>query len=202
MITQRRIPNAEKWTEMYTLSILYDIRKRARSNYTLYLGRVLAEMGYYAHLWCYWKRKWKDKDDIMDIMYNIEAIFEAKLYEAALNNQVNARVAMMGLRRNHGWKEDASAYEAEAEPEVQKPGMVVHLEDRIMVARPGRTETFWRAGESPMEKALLLEKREQSIENNESQPAMAVFDNDEASIDNGELKMDNEIQKNPDPLTS
>jgi hypothetical protein len=183
----RKVPNAEKWTEMYTLSILYDIRKRARSNDTLYLGRVLAEMGYYAHLWCYWKRKWKDKDDIMDIMYNIEAIFEAKLYEAALNNRVNARIAMMGLRRNHGWKEEESAYEPEPEPEEAKPGMLVQLGDSVMLVKPGKTEVFWREGASPREKALLAEHREERIENNDNTQWRSTGDDtgDESLPDNG-----------------
>jgi hypothetical protein len=192
MNTERKIPNAEKWTDMYTLSNLYEIKKRAKDATTLYLGRALADRGLYAHVWCYWKRKWKDHEEIMDMIYNIEALFEAKLYEAALHKRVSARIAMMGLKRNHGWKEEVPAYEPAPEPEVAKPGMLVQLGDSVMLVKPGKTEIFWREGESPREKALLLEHREQRIENNDnSQWRWTGADAGDGSLtDDGELDME------------
>ena len=158
------IPNAEKWTEMYTLSILHEIRWKARDVETLYLGRALADLGLYAHVWRYWKKKWRDNNDVMDIIYNVEALFEAKLYEAALFKRIDTRIAMMGLKRNHGWKdEDLSFAGPPAEPVDpmvkgmnldDAPGSSFILQNEIWYVGDGPERRFYAEGYSPSEQAL------------------------------------------------
>jgi hypothetical protein len=153
----KRIPNAEKWTEMYTLTHLHDIRRRAQDTTTLYLGRALAGMGLYAHVWCYWRRKWRDHDTIMDMMYHIEALFEAKLYEAALSRQVSPSIAMLGLRRNHGWAPDQPGYSDEPAVPATDGGMYIKLGDRLVISGNEAAGSYIREQDPPQVQALMTE---------------------------------------------
>ena len=102
-------PNAQKWTEETVISLLLAIELDARTGDSYFLGKALTKQCLYRHVWSYWKRKFYDNDDIIELMLRIESLFEAKLLDGALQNKISAWVAVLTLKNNYHWSEKPSA---------------------------------------------------------------------------------------------
>ena len=103
METTVRIPNAEKWTKGLVSEYLDLMRKDAVNEDVDYLGIGLIRQGLYIQIWAYWKKKFEDDDDIMEVMMLIESIFEARLVRGALRKEIAPAFAIFLLRNNHHW---------------------------------------------------------------------------------------------------
>jgi len=139
MNTPKRLPNATKWTEERVIEHLKEIRRHSFQGDVMYLGRALIREGLYGHVWSYWKRLFANNDAILEAMYQIEYVFEARLFESALKKEVSPWVAIFGLKNNHRWCE-----KPEPEPEEKKETpMIIELsEDTLIMVRTGRSDEF------------------------------------------------------------
>lgn len=103
METTDKKPNAQKWTVEKVGKHLDAIETEAWRGYSLFLGSALAKRGLQRHVWSYWKRIFAYDDNILERMYVIDGIFEAKIFEAGLLGFVPARVAIQTLKLTYGW---------------------------------------------------------------------------------------------------
>lgn len=141
MTFNKPMPNAQKWTEERVSEHLVAIYRDTFNEDTIYLGRALVNQGLYPDVWRYWKKIFARHDNIIETMKQIEAAFEAKLFEGALRKKLSPWISMFALRNNHGWKEN----QYEVEEEKQVPPMIIELsEDEIMIVGPGYDEMYKR----------------------------------------------------------
>ena len=96
-------PNAQKWTIEIVKDELDGIEKEAESGTSYFLGRALAKAGLYKQVWSYWKKTFRDNDDIIEQMLRIETLFEAKILEGALKKELSGPVAALTLKFNYNW---------------------------------------------------------------------------------------------------
>ena len=143
----KQMPNAYKWTEERVGEHLIAIYKDAFNADTMYLGRALVREGLYPEVWSYWKKIFAKNDNIQETMLQIEAIFEARLFEGALKKEMASWVAIFGLKNNHKWCEK---HDPEPEENKGSPMIIELTEDKIMIIDHGFSGTFKRidGGES------------------------------------------------------
>lgn len=84
---------------------LNEIMKDADIGPSYFLGRALAKRGLYKHVWPYWKKIFRDNDDIMERMMHIETLFEAKIVEGALKKELSGSIAALTLKYNYEWSD-------------------------------------------------------------------------------------------------
>ena len=130
MSTLQKMPNAQKWTEERVLMNLIAVEKMSREDEIIYLGTALNRQGLYIQVWSYWRRKYANYDDIMEMMLRIDSLFESKLYEKALRKEVSPWVAIFSLKNNHHWSNEAAP-----EPVERRP-MMIELDERTVIAVP------------------------------------------------------------------
>ena len=105
MKIKQRIPNAEKWSLHIVWNVLGLIKEDAENGKIYYIGMALARRGGYKQLWKYWKKKFRNNEDITERMLMIESIIEAKLVQAVMDKKVPAGIAMFILKHKYGWNE-------------------------------------------------------------------------------------------------
>jgi len=96
---------AEKWTEETVLNKLEEIKKIIHNDDVNYIGTALVKVDLYRDVWSDWKHKFVDNELVSRTIKAIEHYFESKIYEKALSGQVNATVAIFGLKNNYNWKD-------------------------------------------------------------------------------------------------
>ena len=129
----KRIPNAQKWTAEHVRELLASIKHDALYTDAEYIGITLSKLDLYPQVWAYWRRAFKDNDDIVEEMMRINGIYESKLVRAGLRKQVSPWVAIFALKRNHGWSENP-------EPEVEEQrenGMLIRMTDTTFIYNEG-----------------------------------------------------------------
>ncbi len=150
----KQVPNAHKWTEERVGEHLIAIYKDAFNADTMYLGRALVREGLYPDVWKYWKKIFPNNGNIQETMLQIEAIFEARLFEGALKKEMASWVAIFGLKNNHRWCEKP---EPEPEEKQENPMLIELTADTILLVRTGRSDEYKlvdRLGEEPKGGAL------------------------------------------------
>jgi hypothetical protein len=125
MKINNKVPNARKWSEERVIEHLITIKHHAYQDDVDYLGIALIKEGLYIQLWAYWKKVFAYNENIIEEMMQIESIFEARLFQAALRKKVSPWVAIFGLKHNHHWT-DQSLPEPE---EVHQGGVIFELSD-------------------------------------------------------------------------
>jgi hypothetical protein len=112
--------NASKWTLQATLDTLKKIEYYAEEDRVYTLGRALSLSGVYQGVWSYWKRKWVDNEEVMEMINFIDQLFVNKLMEGAITKRLHYGMCMFALRVNHGIS-DKPLKEGEKEPEEKIP---------------------------------------------------------------------------------
>ena len=135
----KQVPNAHKWTEERVGEHLIAIYKDAFNADTMYLGRALVREGLYPDVWRYWKKIFPNNGNIQETMLQIEAIFEARLFEGALKKEMASWVAIFGLKNNHRWCEKP---EPEPEERQHSPMLIELTADKIMLVDTGRSDVY------------------------------------------------------------
>ena len=97
---------AEKWTLEKTLHALRTIDSYSCSSDCLYLNHALMVAGYYEDAWAYWRRKWRNQYEVIDMMKRILQRFEVRIFEKMANKEMPANVGMFALRHHYGWGRD------------------------------------------------------------------------------------------------
>ena len=144
METTVRIPNATKWTEELVKEYLDLMRRDAVNEDVDYLGIGLIRQGLYIQIWAYWKKKFAENDDIMEVMLLIESIFEARLVQATMRRKIGPNVASFVLRHNRERYERVSAEDATNTEAVK----VLKIdEDRIMLCGAGMNPVIYHRRE-------------------------------------------------------
>ncbi len=100
---------ALKWTPEITLETLHRVNAEARKEETHYLTMALDALGLNRRAWRYWKQKFINDDDILDLIDIIEGVFEAKLFVGSLMGKVHPTTAIFGLKNNHHWSDHHEA---------------------------------------------------------------------------------------------
>jgi hypothetical protein len=136
MNSPKRIPNSQKWTEERVHKLLAEIKHDALHTDAEYLGITLSKLDLYPEVWTYWKRAFKQNDDIVEEMMRIKGIYESKLVRAGLRKEVSPWVAIFALKRNYGWNENP---EPEEEEEEERPtsDMYIKLADNKFIHTDG-----------------------------------------------------------------
>jgi len=140
-----QVPNAHKWTEERVSEHLIEIHHDAFQGDVMYLGRALVRQGLYPEVWSYWKKIFVKNGNIIEAMLQIEAIFEARLFEGALKKDVSPWVAIFGLKNNHKW---CDKHEPEPEERKGSPMIIELTEDTIVIVDDGFSGTFKRIEET------------------------------------------------------
>lgn len=94
---------AEKWTKTEVLAMLAKIEKEAKKPSCLWLGSALVKVGLYKDIWVYWSEKFRSDQDVFRTIKRIDQIFEDRLYSRAAKGDINATMAVFGLKNNHYW---------------------------------------------------------------------------------------------------
>ena len=131
----KNLPNSQKWTEEIVKGLLAAIKQDALQTDAEYLGITLSKMDLYPEVWSYWKRAFKEDDDIMEEMMRIKCIYESKLVRAGLRKQVSPWVAIFALKRNHGWSENPEPAEVD---ELPTSDMYIKLSATKFIHTDGR----------------------------------------------------------------
>ena len=108
--------SAEKWTLERTLEALKTIDSYSCSSDCMYLGHALQVAGYYNDVWAYWKRKWRTRFEVMNMMKKIMQRFEVRLFDKMCNGKIPSQAAMFALKHHYGWGRDPYK---EYEPDLQ-----------------------------------------------------------------------------------
>ncbi|MBS1686020.1 MAG: hypothetical protein JSS76_14835 [Bacteroidetes bacterium] len=103
--TQLGNQNASKWTREKTLHTLTRIEQIATDEFSaIYtLTQALNKIRCYKQLWSYWKKKWENDEEIMDLIYFIESLFIEKLEHGGLFKRLNVSTCHFILRTNYGY---------------------------------------------------------------------------------------------------
>lgn len=109
MKSTEKKPNAQKWTAERVHQYLNVIDKEARAGRGLFLGQILTMYGLPRHVWSYWKRTFANDGDILEQMYVIDTILEAKIFDAGLKGIVPAKVVINTLKLTYGWRKESFA---------------------------------------------------------------------------------------------
>lgn len=117
MAAPRKNSNAQKWTEDSIMPYLSKIKRAAKKRKNLFIGRQLKRLKLYPDIWSYWKRKFRDNEDIMERIEMIEGRFESNVVRAGLYGDIPASVAILTLRNAHGWRNGRFDEEGEEEEE-------------------------------------------------------------------------------------
>ena len=123
---------ALKWTEETVHATLSKIEADVLNPDMLYIGSVMVKQSLSRKLWSYWKEVYIDNDEIIERMMRVEAIIEARLFDAALKGEVNGTMAIFALKCNHQWY-DRPISEPAAKPLPTRTGMVIRLSDETIV---------------------------------------------------------------------
>lgn len=99
-----------KYAEKYTLEEAHKIFSQAleileSDPQILFIGEVAVKQKIYRELYAYLVNKFSDDEKVFNAIKTIETIIEARLNKAGLTNDVNATMAIFGLKNNHGWKD-------------------------------------------------------------------------------------------------
>lgn len=94
---------AEKWTLERTLITLNTIDRYSQGDDVIYLGHALYNAGVYDDIWRYWRRKWRDRYEILHMMNVIMHRFEVRLFNKMAKKEIPERVGMFALRHHYGW---------------------------------------------------------------------------------------------------
>lgn len=132
MSTLKRMPNAQKWTEERVKELLAEIKHDALHTDAEYLGITLSKLDLYPEVWTYWKRAFRQNDDIMEEMMRIKGIYESKLVRAGLRKQVSPWVAIFTLKRHYGWTETPEPEEEEEEERATSDMFIKLAGDRFI----------------------------------------------------------------------
>ena len=97
---------AEKWSFDRTMNVLRMIDHHSRQDTCLYLGHALADAHCYNDLWSYWRRKWRTRYEVMDLMQSIMQRFEVRLFQKMADKSMPAQAAMFALKHHYGWGRD------------------------------------------------------------------------------------------------
>jgi hypothetical protein len=122
---------SDKWTVETVLDCLCRIEQTAGNKDTLYLVDALIPERISRRIWMGWRKKFAASEGITEQMDLIEAIFESKLFHAALDNKHNASVAIFALKNNHQWG-DRSSDPAPEQP-VRAPLTIDLGDDRDII---------------------------------------------------------------------
>lgn len=95
--------NAETWTREAVIEQLAKIEAEAKKPSCLWLGSALVKVGLYRELWSYWSEKFKGDDVVFQTIKRIDQYFEDRLFAKAAKGDLNATIAIFGLKNNHGW---------------------------------------------------------------------------------------------------
>lgn len=98
--------NAQRWTLQKTIDTLNFIDMCSFNDDCLYLGDALTMAGYYTDLWGYWRRKWREKYEVVSLMKTIMQRFESRIFRKMANKEIPAQVGMFALRHHYGWGKD------------------------------------------------------------------------------------------------
>lgn len=104
MPAAKKNTNAQKWTEKKVLKKLAKIKQAADDPKNLFIGQQLKKMGLYKNIWAYWKRKYKDNEDLLDQIDLVEGMYESNVYRAGCRREIPVRVCILTLRNAHGWR--------------------------------------------------------------------------------------------------
>jgi hypothetical protein len=94
---------AEKWSFDRTMNVLRMIDHHSKKDTCLYLGHALAEAHCYNDLWAYWRRKWRTRYEVMDLMQMILQRLEVRLFQKMADKSMPAQAAMFALKHHYGW---------------------------------------------------------------------------------------------------
>ena len=150
-VTIKKMPNAQKWTEELVSEHLQAIGRDAYNSDTVYLGRALVNRGLYPHVWRYWKQIFRDHDNIIEAMMQIEAHFEAKLFEGAVRKELSPWIAIFGLKYNHHWTDMPVP---EEEHKTSNPMLIQLSEKLIIVDESDLGGTYKKIEDQHKKKAL------------------------------------------------
>ena len=97
---------AEKWTEKEAKSFFDDaLALIEEKKEVLFIGTIANELGVDRHTFDYLIGKFPEKKVFATIKKKIQSIIESRTYEKALGGNLNATMAIFGLKNNHGWKD-------------------------------------------------------------------------------------------------
>jgi hypothetical protein len=98
--------NAEKWTLEKSVKFMKEALKTLENNADImFIGTLAVRQSSYKDIYTYLTNKFKDNNVIFSTKKKIDAIIEERLFKSALKNDINATVAIFGLKNNHGWKD-------------------------------------------------------------------------------------------------
>jgi hypothetical protein len=98
----------EKWTFDFCMNELDEMQKYLNSedgSDLVFLSELCLYRGYSHQKWSEISNKFEKEKEIIDIIKKIEETLENRLYKAALTNQVNATMAIFGLKNKYKWKD-------------------------------------------------------------------------------------------------
>ena len=95
--------HAEKWDRDKVELLLDDMYITAKEKNCYYLGTLLVRYNLYKDIWCYWKEKFKEDEDVFRAIKKIDQVFEEKLFSGALMGDFNPAISIFGLKNNHKW---------------------------------------------------------------------------------------------------
>ena len=96
---------AVKWTFEKTMDRLLFIQTLTADRDIIYLGEALLLAGVYPEIWTYWKKKWCDNPDIMEVMYFVSHHFEVNIFKKATKKEIHTGVAIFALKHHYGWSD-------------------------------------------------------------------------------------------------
>jgi hypothetical protein len=106
MAAPKKNKNAQRWTESIVMGYLIEIERAACDRKNLFLGQELVKLGLYKDVWCYWKRKFGQIEQLMEEMELIEQRFECNLFRAGMKGDIPERIAIICLKNIYGWRDD------------------------------------------------------------------------------------------------
>lgn len=96
---------AEKWTKeavMDTLKVMYESAKMPG---IYYIGSALAQVGLYNQWYSEMAEKFKEDEEVSEMIKRIDQAFESKLVGKTLQGDLNPTMAIFTLKNKHQWKD-------------------------------------------------------------------------------------------------
>ena len=107
---------AEKWTKEVAESFLLQALELSKNEITL--TNICNTLGVYTFVFDYLVNKFAD---FAPIKKEILTQIENNTYQRALNSEINATVAIFGLKNNHGWKDKTEVEQTTKVSYMNKP---------------------------------------------------------------------------------
>lgn len=94
----------EKYTREFVLSELKNMSLEISRDAGIYfIGQLFDNRDYSRQRFSEWATKFKNDDEISDIIKRIEGILESRLVTGGLKSELNPTITIFTLKNKHGW---------------------------------------------------------------------------------------------------